>query len=202
MGFGLIFLGWIPLVFFRILPVGIIGCFVMSRGLSKLEGYSPCFKKALYACYVFLGYSLVYGVLWALEFAGIWDYTSYDVLQFADSLAYLLITAVFSYFLYKALGSISKQVGFDKGVRRERTSIVLLCINMGVMMCNIIFSPMGVDKYTALPVFIMELFRFLYTSVYIYSCYMMIATQEIIDEENKKMREYDEKHSFLNKKKK
>ena len=56
-------------------------------------------------------------------------------------------------------------------------------------------------QVTAMPLFLMEFFRIAYSAVYIYSCYMMIATQEIIDEEERKIREYDEKYSMRRKKK-
>ena len=45
MGFGLIFLGWVTLLFFKVLPVGILGAFLMYKGLSKLCEYSEEFCK-------------------------------------------------------------------------------------------------------------------------------------------------------------
>jgi len=56
--------------------------------------------------------------------------------------------------------------------------------------------------YLRLPMLIYEMLWLVYSAVYIYSCYMMIATQEIIDDENRKMREYDKKYSMLKRKKK
>ena len=37
MGFGVIFLGYVTLLFFKIVPVGIIGAYLMYRGLSRLS---------------------------------------------------------------------------------------------------------------------------------------------------------------------
>ena len=201
MGFGLIFLGWITLLFFRVVPIGIVGCYVMSRGLRKLCGYSEYFKKALYTCYAFLGYFTVFGILWTLDFAGVFSYSGYEYVLFADSAFYNVVFIVFSFFLYKGLGDISKTVGFEKGKRREIFCVSLLAVNSAFLMADMILQLTGTMQVTAMPLFLMEFFRIAYSAVYIYSCYMMIATQEIIDEEERKIREYDEKYSMRRKKK-
>ena len=201
MGFGLIFLGWITLLFFRAVPIGILGCYLMSKGLAKLCGYSDYFKKALYACYVFLGSFIVFGVLWVLEYTEIFSYSKYEYARLADAFVYNVAFIAFSYFLYKGLGDISGAVGFEKGKRREKFCISLLAVNSAFFVADVILQLTGTLQVTSMPLFLMEFFRIAYSAIYIYSCYMMIATQEIIDEEERKIREYDEKYSFRQKKK-
>ena len=104
-----------------------------------------------------------------------------------------------SVFLYRALGEISREVGFDKGIKREKSCTSLVIVFVVFLALQLVLSVMGIGKYEAylnLALSVFELVWLIASAVYIYSCYMMIATQDIIDEENKKMREYDRKYSF------
>ena len=118
---------------------------------------------------------------------------------------YRTILVVFSVFLYRALGDISRQVGFEKGIKREKSCTSLVIVFVIFLAIQLLLSFISIGKYEAylnLALVIFELLWLISSAVYIYSCYMMIATQDIIDEENKKMREYDRKYSFRNLKKK
>ena len=206
MGFGLIFLGWSTLFFFKTLPpVNIIGCLLMLKGLDKLELYGDDFKKAKYANVAFLSYFVVYSVLWILSMFDIFDYSKYFSLVYADQIIYRTILVILSVFLYRALGDISGQVGFDKGIKREKSCTSLVIVFVLFLAIQLMCSIIGIGKYEAylnLALAVFELVWLIASAVYIYSCYMMIATQEIIDDENKKMLEYDRKHSFRTPKKK
>ena len=166
----------------------------MHKGLEKLSGYNGYFAKAKTYCEAFLVYFVFFGVLWILDFAGIYPFN--DITTYLDDVLYRCILVVFSYFLFKGLGEISRQVQFEKGVRREKTAISIMIVYVVFTLIKYILIPLGYAGYLQLSLFVFELLWLLYSGMYIYSCYMMIATQEIIDEENRKMREYDEKYSF------
>lgn len=203
MGFGLIFLGWSTLFFFKTLPpINIIGCLLMLKGFDKLSDYGDNFRKAKNASVAFLAYFILYNVLWLLSLTNIFDYSKTFSLVYADQIAYRTILVILSVFLYRALGDISREVGFEKGEKSCTSFVIVFVIFLAV---QLVCSFVGIGKYEAylnLALVIFELVWLLQSAVYIYSCYMMIATQDIIDEENKKMREYDEKYSFRKLKKK
>ena len=202
MGFGLIFMGWATLLFFRIAPFGLIGALLMYRGLNKLCPYGESFKKAKKACLGLLVYFVFFAVLWALDITGVLMLDKNTALIVVNEILYYISLFVFSYLLYKALGDISKQTGFEKGILRENKCLSLLIVMVIFTASKVPAAIFGVSGYIAVPVLIFEMLWLFYSAMYIYSCYMMIATQEIIDEENKKMREYDEKYSMLKRKKK
>ena len=206
MGFGLIFSGWSTLFFFKTLPpVNILGCLLMLKGLDKLSGYGDSFRKAKNACVAFLAYYIIYTIMWILNILKIFDYGKIFSLVYADQILYRTILVVFSVFLYRALGDISRQVGFEKGIKREKSCTSLVIVFVIFLAIQLLLSFISIGKYEAylnLALVIFELLWLINSAVYIYSCYMMIATQDIIDEENKKMREYDRKYSFRNLKKK
>lgn len=206
MGFGLIFSGWSTLFFFKTLPpVNILGCLLMLKGLDKLSGYGDSFRKAKNACVAFLAYYIIYTIMWILNILEIFDFGAVFSLVYADQILYRTILVLFSVFLFRALGDISRQVGFEKGIKREKSCTSLVIVFVIFLAIQLLCSFIGIGKYEAylsLALVIFELLWLINSAVYIYSCYMMIATQDIIDEENKKMREYDEKYSFRKLKKK
>lgn len=198
MGFGLIFLGWSTLLFFKIIPVGVVGCFLMLKGLDKLDGYNKYFEYAKKAGCALSVYFVLYTVFWILDFVGILPFS--ELFTTIDAIVYYTALCVFSYFLYRALGEISRTVGFEKGIKREQRAVAMLIVFVIFTAVKLALVPFGMAKYFTFPLIALELIWLVYTCMYIYSCYMMIATQEIIDDENKKMREYDEKYSFRTKK--
>ncbi len=196
MGFGLIFLGFATLLSFKTVPVGIIGCLLMLKGLSKLAPYNSFFVKAKAVCGVFLAYFTIFGIFWTLDMTGVFRFTQYSAAVYADELIYYILLSVFCCYLYRALGDISGQVGFEKGVAREKRCTSLVIVFAVFTFLRLALSALGFADYMRPALVLFELFWMIYSLVYIYSCYMMIATQEIIDDEQKKMREYDEKYSF------
>lgn len=201
MGFGLIFAGFVTLLFFKTVPISLIGCAIMYKGLSNLCEYDEKFKKAKNACAAFFIYFCIYACLWFLNAFSIFNFTSNKTLLYADEFIYYFILCFFCFFLYTGLGSISKAVGFEKGVRRETLAKSFLYVFTIMTATRFVLSIFKLEIYLRVPLLFFELIWLIYSCVYIYSCYMMIATQEIIDEENKKMRQYDEKYSFRTKKK-
>ena len=168
----------------------------MLCGLTKLTSYSKNFIKAKNLCIVFLVYFTVFGVLWSLYMTNIFDFTKNTFILGADDFIYYCIFVSFTCVLSRALGDISAQVGFEKGIAREKRSVSLAIVFGIFTLLRFSLSPFGFDVYLRGPLVLFELFCLVYTAVYLYSCYMMIATQEIIDNENKKMREYRERNSL------
>ena len=199
MGFGLIFLGWSTLLFLKTLPpANIIGCLLMMKGLGKLEAYGTSFTKAKNACAVLMSYFVLYNIAWLLDMFKIFKVFELPNSMIIDSVIYYACLFTFAILLYKALGDISRQVGFEKGIRREKSSISFVIVFLVFVVVQVVLSYINTEyaAYLKLTLFIFELLWLIYSGVYIYSCYMMIATQEIMDEEDRKMREYDEKYSF------
>lgn len=199
MGFGLLFLGWTTLLGLRIIPpLDIIGCLVMLKGLTKLEGYG--FEKAKLSCTALLGYHILYSVLWLLDLTNLFNAFSFAATGYADALLYPAFLITYALFLYKALGGISKQVEFEKGIKREKSctslAIVLAFFLIAQFVIPFIKPLQAYSGYLAFTVTLFEYVWIIFSGIYIYSCYMMIATQEIIDDENKKIMEYDQKNAF------
>ena len=199
MGFGLLFLGWTTLLGLRIIPpLDIIGCLLMIKGLTKLENYG--FEKAKVSCATLLGYNILYAVLWVLKLIKVFDVFSYTAVVYADFIIYHAVLLTYAVLLYKALGGISEQVGFEKGIKREKSGISLAIVLAFFLVLQLVLPFIKpVQAYSGYLAFAVTLFQFvwiIFSGIYIYSCYMMIATQEIIDDEEKKIREYDQKNAF------
>ena len=199
MGFGLLFLGWTTLLGLRMIPpLNIIGCLVMLKGLTKLETYG--FQKAKISCTALLGYHVLYTVLWLLDLTNLFNVFSFSVAVYADALLYPAFLITYALFLYKALGGISKQVEFEKGIKREKSCTSLAIVLAFFLIVQFVIPFINpLQAYSGYLTFAVTLFQYvwiIFSGIYIYSCYMMIATQEIIDDENKKIREYDQKNAF------
>lgn len=201
MGFGVIFLGYVTLLFFKIVPVGLIGTYLMYRGLSKLSVYGENFVRARGVSAVFFLYFAVYTAFWTANIFGFSDIMQTKTFAFVDSLIYYAVFCVFQIALCRALCQISRDAGYDKGTGKARVCMTATYVFAATMLVYIVLSFFSLSGYMPIAMMFYELLLLCYTAAYVYSCYMMIATQEIIDEENKKMREYDEKYSMLKKKK-
>lgn len=202
MGFGLLFAGWITLLFFKIVPIGLAGCEVMRRGLCKLSAYGEKFERAKKACVVLEIYFGIFAVLWIMNIFGIFRFTTVTAVVYADEILYYAALLYFSHCLYTALEEICRETGFEKGVVKSRKCNSLLIVFVIFTAIRFVSSFFGLEGYLVLPLFVYELFWLCYSGTYIYSCYMMISTQEIIDEEERKIKEYDEKYSMIKIKKK
>ncbi len=202
MGFGIIFLGYVTLLFFKIVPVELIGTYLMYRGLSKLSVYGENFVKARNTSAVFFLYFTVYTLLWTGNTFGFTDIMQTKTFALVDSLLYYGIFCVFQLQLCTSLWGICRETEYEKGIKKARTCITATFVFAVASFVRIVLSFFQLSGYMAIAMLFYELVLLVLTASYIYSCYMMIATQEIIDEENKKMREYDEKYSMLKKKEK
>ncbi len=198
MGFGLLFLGFTTLFGLRYIPLGVIGTPLMLFGISKLCRHAPYFKKAKLPCAVFIVYYLWFAIYRVLSITGFFDLWSPNILiklLNVDEFIYSAVFFAFTYTLILSLKSICAEVGFSKGVNKFRLSSAFLNVfGMGALIRFVL----SFTKYAGVvnvPVYLTETLCVISVAAWIYSCYMMIATQEIIDEENAKIAKYDEKHS-------
>lgn len=195
MGFGIIFLGFLMLFGMRVVPSGILGGLLMLPGLVKLVPYGDSFKRARNACAGLTVYFLLFGTVWTLSIMGVINLASFQSVLVADETVYYTVLVIFCLLLYKALGDISKQTGFEKGIVKEKRAVSLTVVFAAFTAIRLIVTIFGYGAYLKLPLTVFELIWLIYGASYIYSCYMMIATEEIIDKENRKIREFDEKHA-------
>ncbi len=200
MGFGLIFIGYVTLLILKIMPPAMaIGSFVMYRGFKKLEKYDKYFALASYLSIALTVYYAVYTLFWLRFPFDVFNTTAFTL---TDDIVYYALLLAFHICLYKALENISRYCGYDKGVKRAYMSRVLMAMTYVLTAANIPLRIMAINSYLPLAALICYFAWIMYTGIFIYGCYMRIATDEIIEEEEKKLREYDEKYSFRTKKKK
>ena len=196
MGFGLIFAGYITLLFFKIMPPAMaVGAYLMYKGLKKLVPYGKKFLYASNTAAFLLGYYVLYIGIWIARFAGFGEgIVSSKLFGLCDDVIYYGILLVFHIFLYGALLGISRECGYDKGIKRAYMSKMLMALFYVFTIINIALSLLDVASYIPFASFICQLSWIFYTSLYIYGCYMRIATDEIIEKEERKIAEYDRKY--------
>ena len=196
MGFGLLFAGYITLLFFKIMPPAMaVGAYLMYKGLKKLEIYGKNFLYAANSAALLLAYYILYIGVWIMRFAGIGKgVVSGKIFGFCDDIVYYGILLVFHIFLYCSLLEISRECGYDKGIKRAYMSRMLMAMFYIFTVINIAFSSFNIVSYIPFASYICQLAWIVYTALFIYGCYMRIATDEIIQDEEKKIAEYDRKY--------
>ena len=201
MGFGLLFAGYVSLLFFKTLPPAMAaGFFIAYRGLAKLAGYHRPFGAAASAAAVLVGYFALYTALWLGQLFRVWTLLTNGVFLFADDLVYKALLLVFHLLLYRATGGLCREVGDTKGVRGTASATVFMAAAYLLAAARYGAGAFGIVGYFPLAELIAVTLWICRTAVMIYGRYMRIATPEIIDDENKKMREYDAKYSFRKRK--
>lgn len=202
MGFGLIFTGYLTLAFLRAMPVGILGCALMIMGLSKLQDYDEKIKKAKKFAFLFLAYFVVFGIFWCVSTFGGKSVFDSKIALFCDSTVYYTLFCIFNIKLIEALRTMCDMTGFEKGIKKSKTSLVMT-LTFGIFtFLRLALYLFDKGNELGFPLVIFEFVLVIYTSLFVYSCYMMIATQEIIDEEERKLAEYDKNHAMSFKTKK
>ncbi len=198
MGFGLIFVGYLTLLFFKTMPPAMIaGAILMYRGLDKLSGYGKNFKRAAAASGVLTVYYALYTALWFARMTGFGEgLFANNLFALCDDVVYYGILLAFHLFLYSALEDISKQCGYIKGFKKAYMSRVLLAMFYVLTAVNIPLLFMGVQSYLPLACLICQMVWIIYTAVYIYGCYMRIVTDDILADERKKIAEYEAKYAY------
>lgn len=206
MGFGLVFIGFMTVFAFRILPLEFIGYFIILIGLKKLSFHDVKFKKSFYMGIISFVYSLFYTIIWFLIVYGVIENQAIPQgFVIAERMIYYTIMFVFLLFLYSAVKSICKTVGYQKGIKLQRKSFSIAVISYTA---NMIYLTAGVfsifiknlNPYfeitfaiTELVVLTFNLLWYIFTSVLIYSCYSHLVTQEMIQKEKKKIESFNKR---------
>ena len=197
MGFGLIFTGYITLLFFKVLPPAmLVGAYLMQRGLGRLSVYGKSFRLSRNFAAALMAYFALYSALWLGKLTGAFDVFSHAYFGYADDLIYLALFIAFHICLYAALEKIAKECGYEKGVKKVYFARVLLAMFVAFSLLSLPFAVFSNAAYLQFAAFVCQLVWYIHTAVLLYGFYMRVATQEIIDDEEKKIAEYDRKHTI------
>ena len=198
MGFGLVFIGYITLVFFKILPPAMaLGAYFMYKGFKKLKLYNRAFEVSTYLSAVLFGYHILYSTLWASRFFRAFEGVfSSKIFILCDDIIYYCLLLLLHIFMYRGLEEICKFCGYHKGIKKVYMSRVITTMVYALTIINVPISLTNNAGYLPFALLLCQLVWIVYTSALIYSCYMRIATEEIIQEEEKKIAEYDAKHAY------
>ena len=187
MGLGLLFAGYITLLTFKVLPpVLVVGAYLMYTSFKKMSGYGKEFVNAKISAAVFGVYCTAYSVLWISELA--FSYPAVlknPVFALCESICYTGLLIYLHVTLLSALEALCTSCGYEKGVKRAKFSKVLMTTFAFLAVLAAILSALGVKSYVPLAELIAQTAWFIYTAVLIYGCYMHIATDEMIAEDEK-----------------
>lgn len=187
MGFGLICAGYLTLLFFRTIPAELLGFIVICKGLSKLSQYNNYFRYALFTSVAIVAFSAFDAVIWALGIAKIIELS--QSLENILSYIHLLLLFPFHIFLFSGLSALSKELSFNKGVRRAvlaSSVTVTYYIIYIVSLLNI--SSIGI--YLTFLSFVMFFVNFITTESAVYCCYRAITTDEAEKKEEEKLKSF------------
>lgn len=190
MGFGLVFLGYLSLFFFRIIPIDIPGFAVMAVGFYKLSIQNKFFKYDFFlSCLMFL-YAVFSGVIQILGIAGIpVNFASGDFFVTADNIIYHSGLFALHVLMYFGIFKMSEQIGFDKGKSKSRYACISAFIYTIAAVTDAIMPQKLVFLY--IPATVFGIAWYVYSACLIYSCYMNIATEEMLLKEKKKLERPD-----------
>ncbi len=202
MGFGLLFVGYLSLLFFKVLPPAMLaGAILMTAGLKKLTEYGASFRRAYVAGAALSAYFLIYTALWGMWLIGTAPFFDSKIFLLADELVYKLILLVFHLLTYAAIEDIGRSCGYEKGINKTRFCRALLVMYLFTWALSVCLPKAFPAGTLVIAQLIVELAFLVVTASLIYGCYMRITTGELLEEEEKKLRAYDEKYSFRTRKK-
>ena len=193
MGFGLLFSGYITLLFFKALPPAMaVGAYLMYRALDKLSVYGKAFRAARAASLALGVYYVLFTAIWIGRMAGLFNSVlSSNTFVVFDDVIYYALLLFLHVTLYAAIEGISKECENKKGIRSVRFARVLTAMFYVLTAGSIVLDLLSVGTILHLLCFICQIIWYIYTAIIIYGCYMRIATQEIIDDEEKKLAQYN-----------
>ena len=197
MGFGLIFNGYITLLIFKVLPPAmLVGAYLMWRGLDKLAIYGKKYRLARGLAATLAVYFALYTAFFLGKIFRVFDVLSYTWFAYADDVVYMVLLIVFHVALYAALEETACACGYEKGIKKIRFARVLVCMFAVCSVAGLLLAQVGAAAYLRYAAFLCQLVWYIHTAILIYGFYMRVATQEIIDDEEKKIAEYDRKHTI------
>lgn len=200
MGFGLLLVGYLTLLLLKMVPIEIVGFFVIYLALDKLQNQEPSFRYAKYASvYMFLEAALG-SMMWLEEVTGMkMGIISEPYFVTVENVLYHSGLLVFHLLLYMGIRNIAKNVGYTKAVGRARVASVATVIFYVAHLCSA-FIPGA--QIMVVPLGVYQIFLLLFNIFILLGCYMMIVTDEMLEKEEKKYNEFLEKNKKFKKEKK
>ena len=190
MGFGLIFCGYLSLFFLRTFPAELLGFFIVYLGLDKLSIYNKHFRRAKVLSVVMFFYTLLQTTLVILDYTGIFKISA--KLSAADNVLYYLILALFHFFLYRAIFSISEYVGYSKGKVRTKSCAFFGILFIALLVTDTFF--VNSSGYLKLSLLVLQILFYILNAYMLYACYAMIVTDEVLQKEAEKEAKYLKAH--------
>ena len=196
MGFGLLIIGYSTLLLLRIVPIEIVGFFVMYLGLDKLSRHEKKLSYAKYASVFMFAESILSSLMWIENSFGIdMGLSALPWLETAEGILYHLGLIVFHLLLYYGISAISKVSGYDKGVKRSRFALITTTVYYLAAVCGSVIP--GAASVMAKPIWLMQLLWMFVNLFMLAGCFMMIVTDEMLEAEDKKYAEFIEKNPKL-----
>ena len=196
MGFGLLVIGYSTLLLLRIVPIEIVGFFIMYLGLEKLTKHEKKFSYAKYASVFMFAESVLSSLMWIEHSFRIpLGILSVAHIETIENILYHAGLLVFHLFLYYGISAISKVSGYGPGVKRSRFALVTTGVYYIAAICGSVIP--NAVQFMAKPIWLMQILWMLVTLVLLFGCFMMIVTDEMLENENKKYAEFIEKNPKL-----
>ena len=192
MGFGLLCVGYMTLLLFRVIPIEPIGFYLMTTALDKLEKQNAAFRPAKYAAGALFFESIFGAFLWIERHSD--SFLPFSVPEWADTVEqglYYTGLFLFSILLFRGIRAISEQVGYTRGKNGARMLTVTACVfAVGELLS---FIP-ALRPYLSLPLILFQLLFTVGTLWLLFSCYRMIVNDDMLEKEERKYREFLEKN--------
>ena len=192
MGFGLLCVGYLTLLLFRVIPIEPIGFYLMTAALDKLEKQNRAFRAAKIVSAVMFFESIFGAFLWIDRRCGLnLAFLADDRIDMAEQAVYYVGLAVFYLLLFRGIAAISRQVGYDKGKNAARVLTAAACVFYAAQLVSVIPS---IRAYMTLPLVLFQLLFMIGTLRLLFSCYRLIVTDEMLEKEEMQYREFLEKN--------
>ena len=193
MGFGLLLVGYMTLLIMKMIPIEIVGFFIMYIALDKLQTQEANFKYAKYASVYMFFESVLGSASWFATTTKIdLGFISTESFQVLENILYHSGLLVFHLLLYYGIRSIAKKVGYDKAVGRARFASIGTVIFYVAQLCA---SFIDGGQIMVLPLAAFQILWMLYNLYMFMGCYMMIVTDEMLEKEEQKFNEFLEKNN-------
>ena len=198
MGFGLLCVGYMTLLLFRVIPIEPIGFYLITTALDKLEKQNAAFRPAKFAAGALFFESIFGAFLWIDRRCDLnFSFLSSPHIDTAEQTVYYAGMFVFYFLLFRGIKAICEQVGYVKGVRGARTLTAAACV---FVLAELLTFVPALRPYLSLPLILFQLLFMLGVFFLLFSCYRMIVTDEMLEKEEEKYNAFLEKNKRAPKK--
>lgn len=192
MGFGILCVGYLCLLLFRVIPIEPIGFYLITLACDKLSAQNKAFRAPRNAAALLFFESIFGALLWIDNIVGIFPPTfSVELLTTVENAVYYVGLLIFHLLLYHATHAISSQVGYDGGKRNTRIGFATTCIfYIGELVA---FVP-ALRPYLSLPLALFQLIWMFWNVVLLVGCYRMIVNDDMLEREEQKYQAFLDKY--------